>query len=120
MVCEIEPHVGLCAENVETAWDSLYLSLSAPPPIMLSLSLFLSFSLKMNKINFEKWKKIEYWKIIRKHSAMKICVTMTPLPKEFVKICAWEYIATMCMTAESQKETKISQQESGIKNMVRL
>ena len=23
MVCEFEPHIGLCADNVEPAWDSL-------------------------------------------------------------------------------------------------
>ena len=28
MVCEFEPHVGLCTDGVETAWDSLSLSLS--------------------------------------------------------------------------------------------
>ena len=35
-VSEFEPHVGLCAGNVEPAWDSLSLSLSAPPHLSLS------------------------------------------------------------------------------------
>ena len=35
----IEPHVGLCADSMELAWDSLSppLSLSAPPLLVLSL-----------------------------------------------------------------------------------
>ena len=39
-VHEIEPRAGLCADSVEPAWDSL--SLSAPPLLMLALSLSLS------------------------------------------------------------------------------
>ena len=39
MVCEIEPCIGLCTDSIEPAWDSLLLSLSAPPPLMLFLSL---------------------------------------------------------------------------------
>ena len=31
-VREIEPHVRLCADSAEFAWDSLSPSLSAPPP----------------------------------------------------------------------------------------
>ena len=34
-VHEFEPHIGLCADSVELAWDSL----SAPPLLSLSLSL---------------------------------------------------------------------------------
>ena len=37
-VHRFQPHVGLCADSVEPVWDSLS-SLSAPPPLMLSLSL---------------------------------------------------------------------------------
>ena len=33
-VGEFEPHAGLCADNIEPAWDSL----SAPPWLALSLS----------------------------------------------------------------------------------
>ena len=43
-VCEIEPHMGLCADVTEPAWESL--SLSPPPPLALVLSL--PFSLKIN------------------------------------------------------------------------
>ena len=32
-----KPHIGLCADSVEPAWDSL--SLPAPPPLVLSLAL---------------------------------------------------------------------------------
>ena len=39
MVCEFEPHMGLCAESVEPAWDSL----SASPLLAHS------HSLKINK-----------------------------------------------------------------------
>ena len=35
---EFEPHIGLCAGRSEPAWDSLSPSLSAPPPLMRSLS----------------------------------------------------------------------------------
>ena len=35
-VHEIEPHVGLCAEGAEPAWDSLSPSLAASPPLVLS------------------------------------------------------------------------------------
>ena len=39
-VREFEPHVGLCADSMETAWDSLSPSLSlCPSPLVLSLSL---------------------------------------------------------------------------------
>ena len=30
-VCELQPHVGLCADSAEPAWDSLCPSLSAAP-----------------------------------------------------------------------------------------
>ena len=46
MVCGIEPHVGLCSDSEEPAWDSLSLPLSLPLPC--SLSLFCS--LKINKL----------------------------------------------------------------------
>ena len=36
-VCEFEPHVGLHPGSAELAWDSLSPSLSAPPPLSLSL-----------------------------------------------------------------------------------
>ena len=39
-VREKEPHVGLCADGAEPAWDSP--SLSAPPLLMLAHSLSLS------------------------------------------------------------------------------
>ena len=32
-VLEYELHVGLCADSVELAWDSLSPSFSAPPPL---------------------------------------------------------------------------------------
>ena len=45
-VCEVEPHIGLCA-NTEPAWDSVSLSLplSAPPLLMVRMRT-LSLSLK--------------------------------------------------------------------------
>ena len=39
MVCGIGPCVGLCADGKELAWDSLSLSLSAPPLFAHALSL---------------------------------------------------------------------------------
>ena len=39
MVGEMEPHVGFCSDSAESAWDSPSPSLSAPPPLVLSLSL---------------------------------------------------------------------------------
>ena len=44
-VCEFKPHVELCTDSVESAWDSVSLPLHAPPLLTLSLSL----SLKINK-----------------------------------------------------------------------
>ena len=38
-VCEFQPQVGLRADSMEPAWDPLSPSLSAPPLLMLSLSL---------------------------------------------------------------------------------
>ena len=38
MVCEFEPHVGLCADSTEPAWDSLSLSLCLSPACACSLS----------------------------------------------------------------------------------
>ena len=35
-VCEFEPHIGICADSVEPAWDSLSL---APLPFFCTLSL---------------------------------------------------------------------------------
>ena len=46
-VCEIKPHVGLCADLTEPAWDSLSPSLSAP--FLLSLSLPLPLPQYMNE-----------------------------------------------------------------------
>ena len=39
MVQEYEPHIRLCADSVEPAWDSLSPSLSAPPLRKLSLKI---------------------------------------------------------------------------------
>ena len=44
MVCETEPHIGLCADSVEPACDSVSLSLSAPPPLVCARALSLSLS----------------------------------------------------------------------------
>ena len=70
MVCETEPHVRLCADSLEPAWDSLSPSLFAlplllgilSPSLSLSLSLSLplpclcvhSLSLKINKLKKKK------------------------------------------------------------------
>ena len=47
-VCGIEPHVRLCTDSTKPAWDAPPLSISALPPPLLSLSLFLL--LKINKL----------------------------------------------------------------------
>ena len=46
-VVRSEPHVWLCADSAEPAWDSLSPCVSAPPAFVPGLSLFLS--LKINK-----------------------------------------------------------------------
>ena len=46
-VCEFEPHLGLCADSVEPAWNSLSPSLS--PSVSLSLSLKINKLLKIDK-----------------------------------------------------------------------
>ena len=38
-VRETEPHIGLCVDSAEPAWDALYLPLSLPLPCSPSLSL---------------------------------------------------------------------------------
>ena len=38
-VCGFEPRVGLCADSVEPAWDSLSLPFSLPLLLSLSLSI---------------------------------------------------------------------------------
>ena len=43
---EFEPRVGLCADSLDLASDSVSPSLSAPPPLALGLSL--------SKINIKK------------------------------------------------------------------
>ena len=35
-VHEFEPQIGLCADRAEPAWNSLFLSLSPPPPLVLA------------------------------------------------------------------------------------
>ena len=42
-VCEIKPHVRLCANSVEPAWDSLSLSLCTPSTHSLSQSRLFNF-----------------------------------------------------------------------------
>ena len=49
-VHEFEPHIGLCSDSVEPAWDSLSPSL----PLSSFLSLSLSLSLKINIIKIKK------------------------------------------------------------------
>ena len=46
MVREFESHVGLCADGVEPAWDSLSLS----PSLSLCPSRMLCLALKINKL----------------------------------------------------------------------
>ena len=41
-VHEFEPCIGLCTDNAEPAWDSLFTSLSALSPLALALSIYLS------------------------------------------------------------------------------
>ena len=48
-VPDFEPRVGLCADSVEPAWDSLFPALSVPPRLVLTLSLSKVNALK--KIN---------------------------------------------------------------------
>ena len=40
----IKPRVGLCADSMEPAWDSLSPSFSAPPLLVFSLSVSLKIS----------------------------------------------------------------------------
>ena len=60
MVREFESCIGLCVDSMEPVWDSLSLSLSAPPPLNLSLCL--------SKLNKQTLKK----KIIYNHSVNSI------------------------------------------------
>ena len=49
-VCEFEPHIGFHADSAEPAWDSLFSSLSALAPLVLSV--FLS-KINEHKKNFK-------------------------------------------------------------------
>ena len=60
-VCKIEPHVWLCADSEEPAWDSL--SLSTPPLLVLSLSL--SFKLNKQQKKFKVLKSDKFF--LEKH-----------------------------------------------------
>ena len=53
MVHAIEPHIQLCTDSTEPAWDSLSPSLTAPPQLMQACSLK-----KTNKQTLKKKKKI--------------------------------------------------------------
>ena len=63
----IEPHVRLCTDSMEPAWDSLSLSLSlslsfsALSPLAFSLSLFHSFSLSQKEKKKKKTAKKFIW-----------------------------------------------------------
>ena len=54
MVHEFKPHMGLCADGRESAWDYVSPSLSAPPPLVRmpahAYALSLSLSVKINKL----------------------------------------------------------------------
>ena len=49
MVCGFKPCVSLCAHSMELAWDSLSVSLSAPPPLIPPCSLSLKINNKINR-----------------------------------------------------------------------
>ena len=48
-VCEIEPHIGLCAHIADPAWDCLSLPLSHILSLPLSLSVSRMHTLSQNK-----------------------------------------------------------------------
>ena len=48
-VCEFEPHIGLCADSLESAWYFVSPSLFAPPLLTLCLYLCLCLSLYPKK-----------------------------------------------------------------------
>ena len=54
MVCEFQPHIGLCADSVDGAYLGFSVSsLSAPPPTRAhTLSLSLSLKNKLKKRNY--------------------------------------------------------------------
>ena len=66
MVCEFEPLIQLCADGMEPL-GILSLLLSAPPPLvhMLSLSLSLSVSKYINKLNENFKKKTICWVVCK-------------------------------------------------------
>ena len=60
-VREFKPRAGLCADNIEPAWDSLSPSVSAPP--------LLTHSLSLSKIN----------KMLKKLKKTNRCLDVTPV-----------------------------------------
>ena len=61
MVCETEPHVGLCADSIGPAWDSLSPSLSLPHAHMCARTVSHSLSLSLSSFLFLWfWQNITY------------------------------------------------------------
>ena len=57
MVQEFEPHVRFCADSLDPAWDYLFPSLSAPPPLAPTGMQVHARTLSQNKINKQKRRK---------------------------------------------------------------
>ena len=57
IVHEFEPHIGLCTDSMETPWDSLSPSFSAPPLLTNACAL----SLKNKEINLKRNKLETYF-----------------------------------------------------------
>ena len=53
MVRGIEPHVRLCIDTVEPAWDSLSPRLSAPPPLACAQEQALSLEINSKTMIFK-------------------------------------------------------------------
>ena len=77
-VCEIEPCIGLCADSVEPARDSLCPSLSAPP--------LLSVSQKINRPKKKKKKKKEEEED-RHKNRLTVCFHLHDVQKQLKLIC---------------------------------
>ena len=59
-VCEFKPHIGLCADGMEPAWDSVSPSLCPSPACALSLKKINLKKSEKKKTNLKKPQILEY------------------------------------------------------------
>ena len=76
MVHEIKPRIGICADSTEPAWDSHFLSLSAPPPSNTYIHTYIKLK-KTQKTN--RWyAELGPWALVCQHQGRQHAQEMYP------------------------------------------